>query len=162
MDLIFIRSTGVLSVGDSWMRAWSKVRNEVNGFRPSFEKTSKGDQDVFFMYREDGSKGPPSMPRPFPVGKWKITDIREKPDPVADKYFYPVYIATDAHQSLDIWELDGRGFYLRNTNVKEEDYAYGLHFSVSEWTQGCMRIGTESDARWLAKHVHIGDDLTVI
>ena len=162
MDLLFIRSTGMLQAGDSQIRAWSKVRNELNGYRPNKEKNAAGNSDVFYITRSDGSRGSPSMPRPFPAGKWKITGINEHPDKINDGYLYPFYIATDAFQPLDVWELDNRGFYLQNTNKKENDYAYGIHFSTSDWTQGCLRVETENDIRWLVKNVAIGDAFNVI
>jgi hypothetical protein len=119
------------------------VRNEINGLRPRPDE-----QDIFRITRSDGLSGAPSMPRPFPIGEWVITGIKSHPDPT-DKYLYPFFIATDAHQRLEVWELDKRGFYKSPSGIYCEDYAYGLHFSSSEWTQGCIRIATEADLLYL-------------
>lgn len=162
MDLLWVRSTGVLKAGEAQMRAWSKTRNELNGLRPNEDRVKSGNPDVFFITRQDGSKGPASMPRPFPAGRWTITGINAHPDKEHDGYLYPFFIATDAHQPLEIWETDGNGNYLRNTHILEEDYAYGAHFSTSDWTTGCIRVATEADIRWLVKNVKVGDPFIAV
>jgi len=125
------------------IRCWSKVRNEINRLRPK-----AGAADIFRITCSDGSAGVPSMPRPFPLGEWKITAIKPHPNPV-DSYLYPFYIATDAHQRLEVWSLDAKGYYKARAGIYVDDYAYGLHFSSSDWTQGCIRIAQESDLRYL-------------
>jgi hypothetical protein len=147
--------------GDRAVQCWCKTRNDLNGLRPRRESGRVLAPDLFLITREDGSHGPASMPRLFPVGEWTITGITPHPDKVRDGYLYPFYIATDAHQPLEIWELDERGFYDRPTGSHMEDYFYGLHFSSCDWTQGCLRIAWEEDLRWLARAVKTGDQFIV-
>jgi hypothetical protein len=138
------KSQGFLLADTTEIPCWCRVRNDLNGYRPI-----KGRQDVFRTTNIDGSPGVPSMPRVFPNGDWRIFGINPHPDRVQDKYLYPFYIATDANQPLDEWELDGQGFYLRKTPFRVNDYAYGLHFSCGEWTQGCIRIANIEDLLFL-------------
>jgi hypothetical protein len=136
------RAGEIVAAGRS-IRCWSKVRNEINGLRPK-----AGAPDIFRITRSDGTAGVPSMPRPFPSGTWKITAIKPHPDKT-DSYLYPFFIATDAHQRLETWRLDDAGYYKAPTGIPIDDYAYGLHFSSSDWTQGCIRIEIEDDLRYL-------------
>lgn len=156
MKLSWDKADDFLLAGDRKIRCWSKVRNELNGLRPR-----KGASDVFYTTTIGGNKGVPSMPRTFPVGNWKIVGIIPHPDRERDGYLWPFYIATDAWQMLDEWELDSNGVYERKTGKRVPDYAYGLHFSSSDWTQGCIRIGSESDLRWLVEQVKPGDEFIV-
>lgn len=156
MKLSWDKADDFLLAGDRKIRCWSKVRNELNGLRPR-----TGKPDVFYTTTIGGNKGVPSMPRAFPVGKWKILGIIPHPDRANDGYLWPFYIATDAWQMLDEWELDSNGVYERKTGKRVPDYAYGLHFSSSDWTQGCIRIGSESDLRWLVEQVKPGDEFIV-
>jgi len=152
MVLSWHKSDGFLFANDRLIPCWSKVRNEINGLRPK-----KDIPDIVYSMGKDGRKEYPVMPRSFPAGVWRITGFIEHPDAEKDGYLYPVYIATDAYQMLDIWELDEKGFYLQNTKEKIADYFYGLHFSTSDWTHGCLRIGTEADIRWLWDKLIPGD-----
>ena len=156
MKLSWDKADDFLLAGDRKIRCWSKVRNELNGLRPR-----KGASDVFYTTTIGGNKGVPSMPRTFPVGNWKIVGVIPHPDRERDGYLWPFYIATDAWQMLDEWELDSNGVYERKTGKRVPDYAYGLHFSSSDWTQGCIRIGSESDLRWLVEQVKPGDEFIV-
>jgi hypothetical protein len=150
MKLTWNRKEPFLLADGRKIACWSKVRNELNGYRPR-----KGEADLF----RTTPGGFPSMPRPFPAGEWKITGIN--PHGKSEPYLYPFFIATDAHQALDVWELDARGFYKGPTGERVDDFAYGLHFSSSDWTQGCLRIGTEEDLRWLVANVKKGDSFIV-
>ena len=161
MILTWDRDAEMLVAGSRRIRAWSQVRNELNGLRPNLEKIKRGKSDVFYTTTASGERGVPSMPRAFPVGKWKILGIIPHPDRANDGYLWPFYIATDAWQMLDEWELDSNGVYERKTGKRVPDYAYGLHFSSSDWTQGCIRIGSESDLRWLVEQVKPGDEFIV-
>ena len=109
-----------------------KVRNEINKLRTA--------DNIFYTVSNNGTKGSPSQPRIFPVGNWRVTGFRTvsaTEDP--KRYKLPIFISTNAHQPLDIWEVkDGK--YIKNTGQKTEDYAYGLHYSESDYTQGCIRI----------------------
>lgn len=61
-----------------------------------------------------------------------------------------------------IWELDENGFYLRPTGRIVQDYFNGMHFSTSDWTQGCLRIAKEEDARWIWQYVPVGTKFEVV
>lgn len=135
------------------IRAWSKVRNELNGLRPR-----KGIADVCRSVNRDGSPGVPIMPRPFPIGAWRIAGFKEHPDKANDGYLYPVYIHTDAYNEVDEWELDDNGFYVKPTGRKVFDYYQGLHFSTSDWTQGCIRVIDEASIRSLWSIMRIDDE----
>jgi len=141
MELVYSASNRVILMAGREIKAWSKVRNEINGYRPNPDRVKAGNPDTFRITRADGSLGPVSMPKPFPIGEWNITGIVSHPDKNKDGYLYPYYIATDAHQPLEIWETDENGFYVRGTGEFEEDYFYGAHFSTNDWTQGCIRVG---------------------
>jgi len=156
LTLAWHKSDSFLYAGDKKILCWSKVRNELNALRPK-----KGIPDLVYSMDIDGAKKYPVMPRGFPVGAWKITGFNEHPDQVNDGYLYPVFISTNAYAMLDIWELDENGCYLKNTGEKCRDYFYGLHFSSSEYTQGCLRIGYISDVRWLWQNCQPGDQLIV-
>jgi hypothetical protein len=110
--------------------------------------------------------GPPSMPRIFPIGEWKITVKNPHRELLPDgtpktPYLYPAWIGTDARQELDVWELDDGGFYLRPTGEKVMDSGYGAHFSSCDWTQGCIRIATLKELLWFDAHTSIGNNFIV-
>jgi hypothetical protein len=161
LTLTWHKEDSFLYAGDKQILCWSKVRNELNGLRPK-----KGIPDLVYSMGENGRKEYPVMPRSFPVGVWQITgfndhskvDAKGMPE---DGYLYPVFIATNAYAMLDIWDLDENGGYLKNTREKCKDYFYGLHFSTSEWTQGCIRIGYQADVRWLWDNCQVGDQFIV-
>jgi hypothetical protein len=102
------------------------------------------------------------MPRSFPVGNWQVTGFKEHPDPTENHgYLYPVFIATDAVNLVPEWELDGSGHYFRETGRMVEDWDNGLHFSTSDWTDGCLRIEFEAGVRYLWQILNIGDTFIV-
>jgi hypothetical protein len=159
--LTWHKADSFLWAGDKKIHCWSKVRNEVNGLRPK-----KGIPDLVYSMDKDGAKKYPVMPRTFPEGVWKITGFNDHSvidDYLLPKepYLYPVFIATNAYAMLDIWSLDEYGNYLKNTGEKCRDYFYGLHFSNSDWTHGCIRIGYQADVRWLWEMCKPGDELIV-
>lgn len=84
------------------------------------------------------------QPQPFPVGNWKVTEIWPNDNP----YTAPFFIGTDAYQTVKC--LDGS---------EVEDYGYGIHHSTSATTWGCLNVPVESDLRWLASIVKIGDEV---
>lgn len=109
------------------------VRNELNGLR-------KIDEVVYTM-----PAGIPYYPRRFPTGIWSVTGIRRR----EDIYREPFFIATDAHQLVDEWRVDdgpdGRPRYASPTGRMVQDREYGLHFSRSPTTTGCIKIEERSD-----------------
>lgn len=119
------------------------VRNELNGRRAKHDPS----QIVRAMAHDPYHK-PPVMPRPFPEGTWGIYKPRARHDP----YLAPYFIPTDAEQILPVWELDENGGYDHATAHMVLDMGYGIHFSTSRTTVGCIRIYEESDLLWL---VHV-------
>lgn len=121
------------------------VRNEINGWR-------KKDQIVYSIPDHK-----PIQPRQFPKGRWAVG----KPDTREDPYLAPYFIPTSAWQYLPIWELDGNKQYVKATNRNCKDIGYGLHYSVSSSTQGCIKINTYTDLLWLVTtlktHQFMGD-----
>jgi hypothetical protein len=92
---------------------------------------------------------PPVMPRPFPFGDWNVY----MPLPRHDKYLAPYFIPTSAEQFLPVWALDENGGYDHATAEKVLDLGYGLHFSTSTTTVGCIRIFEEADLLWLVENI---------
>ncbi len=135
-----------------WIGADCQVRNELNGERPLHDP----DQVV---YAETGNRYDkiPYMPRRFPEGTWPIGMPRSKPP--EDEYLWPWYIPTDAWQYVDTWLLDEDGGYecaeenALNESVVEFfpviDTAYGMHYSKSRTTLGCIHVLAETDIRAL-------------
>lgn len=115
------------------------VRNEINGRRAKNE--------VVYSENEDGSKGVPYYPRPFPKGTWKIGKPQQEVGLLA-----PFFIPTDAHQLVDEWELDENGLYLQKTGRQVMDWGYGIHclltvVHLESW--GCFVIEHEPDLDYL-------------
>lgn len=122
------------------------VRNEVNGWRKKNE----------VVYSIPDNK--PVQPRPFPKGTWAVG----RPDARAgDPYLAPYFIPTSAWQNLPIWKLDGKKCYVEATANMTKDKGYGLHFSTSGSTHGCIRISKKQDLLWLVNliknHQSLGD-----
>ena len=120
------------------------VRNELNGWRHKHDPA----QVVRAMTHDPYNK-PPVMPRPFPFGDWNVYAPRRR----EDKYLAPYFIPTDAEQLLTVWALDADGGYDHPTDEKVLDLGYGLHFSTSSTTTGCIRIFYEDDLLWLVKTI---------
>jgi hypothetical protein len=89
----------------------------------------------------------PYDPRPFPKGRWKITGVEWQREKGFDRRTYgPVKIRTDAWQWVTVWELDGEGDYLRETEERVRDTCYWLHYSEFATTLGCIRLDSPVDA----------------
>jgi hypothetical protein len=113
------------------------VRNETNGRRHA-------DQIVYSM-----PDNQPYQPRQFPRGRWKVGMPVERTDP----YLAPWFIPTDAWQELPIWALkDGK--YAYPTAETVQDVGYGLHYSTSSTTLGCIKIKNLEDLQWLVKQIN--------
>ena len=116
------------------------VRNEINGWR-KLHKPS----DVVKAMCEDPYHKPPVMPRVFPKGCWEVFTPLKRRNP----YLAPYFIPTSAEQYLDVWSLDPEGGYDKATGEKVLDLGYGLHYSSSNTTVGCIRLHYENDLLWL-------------
>ena len=148
MNLRFYQSEKLLEVSiDGMVRdilADSIVRNEINGWRRKHDP-----KEVVRAMTHDPYNKPPVMPRPFPFGEWNVYAPRHR----EDKYLAPYFIPTDAEQFLPIWALDENGGYDHATAEKVLDVGYGLHFSTSTTTVGCIKIYEEDDLRWLVENI---------
>ena len=156
MTVEWRREKGFLVADGREVECWSKVRNECNGLRPRVPLWT-GKTDVYYA-----TGGAPAMPREFPKGHWHITGFKEHPDPTEDHgYLYPIFIRTDAVSKVPEWSLDARGRYAEPTGRWLDDRDLGLHFSSCDWTQGCVRIAKEEDARWLWQVLSVEDEFIV-
>jgi L,D-transpeptidase catalytic domain len=86
------------------------------------------------------------QPKEFPSGEWVVTRIEPNDDP----YTAPFFIATNAHQTVTCFD-----------GSVVEDAGYGIHYSTSPTTWGCLRVETEGDLRWLASLVKPGERVLV-
>jgi len=120
------------------------VRNELNGWRRKHDP-----KEVIRAMAHDPYHKPPVMPRPFPAGEWNVYAPRERRDP----YLAPYFIPTDAEQTLTVWALDKKGGYDHATDETVLDVGYGLHFSTSTSTVGCIRIFEQADLLWLVESI---------
>jgi hypothetical protein len=117
------------------------VRNEINGRRHA-------DQVVYTIPGKQ-----PYQPRQFPKGIWKIG----RPESRTDKYLAPFFIPTDAWREVTVYDverIDNIDRYKNPTLRKEIDRAYGLHYSTSQTTLGCIKIEKESDLLWLVEQIN--------
>ena len=91
--------------------------------------------------------GKPYKPQEFPNGRWELF----KPLPRESAYLAPFFIPTDAHATVEVWKVSGTR-YIAKTGGFDIDYAYGLHFSSLDFTDGCIRFIEKDDlikfAQW--------------
>jgi len=121
------------------------VRNELNGRRPLHDPT----QVVYAMTADPYGRFP-VMPRTFPEGSWSLYTPRMR----EDRYLAPYFIPTDAEQWLPVWELDDDGGYDHVTDEYVLDLGYGIHFSSSNTTVGCIRVFRKDELLWLVDTVN--------
>jgi hypothetical protein len=105
----------------------------------------------FVRLNRDGSVirttwGVPYKPQPFPVGKWRIIGVCPQTAPD----LAPFAILTDAWQMVEEWTLTPAGKYDRPSGHMVRDSHYWIHYSVLDFTFGCLRVLAEDDLRWLA------------
>lgn len=143
----------ITSTGLRMVECDCTVRNEINGWR----KLGVPGEVVHAITKDNVLTKVPVMPRPFPVGVWKITGAVVR----RDKYRWPYLITTNAWQELDVWELDRYGGYLRNSGQTVFDYQYGLHYSESNTTTGCIKIHDVQDLRWLVGQLKFEQNSTI-
>jgi hypothetical protein len=160
LKLTFSHSTELLTVIDDAgvciriIPASSHVRNELNHKRPDASRLP----DLFTTLEGDGDIGPPSMPRPYPVGKWTVTGKRT----TTERWLRPVKFLTDAHQTLVQWATDDGGNYTHATDKTVEDYGYRIHFANgSRHTEGCIGVASLADIAWLDAHLTFPSTLEV-
>lgn len=147
MHMSFVYSDGAMYIGGSEKRriaADSIVRNESNG-----ERALHDPSQVVYAMTHDPYTRYPVMPRPFPVGYWQVYMPRRR----SDRYLAPFFIPTDAERELSVWALDARGGYDHETETKVLDLGYGLHYSASRTTFGCIRVAERKDLLWLVDRI---------
>jgi hypothetical protein len=103
---------------------------------------------VIRAIKPDRTYGSPVSPAPFPKGDWNITGIEAWQGAYNRAHFGEAKIRTDAYQHLRMWELDGKGAYLRPLDGKEQDTGYCLHYSDMRTSLGCLTTGDK--AAWTA------------
>lgn len=136
MILSWKRHEPFLTAGNRTIPCSCNVRNELNGQRDG--------EDIVYSMPDHY----PYMPRPFPIGIWDIG----KPEPRVNKYLAPFFIPTNARQVLPIWSiLDGA--YDAPTAEHITDWGYGLHYSESTTTLGCIKIHSRDDLLWLVEQL---------
>lgn len=136
MVIKFNKNAQLLEYNGKVIRAWCNVRTLANGLR-------KKDEVVYSIPSKH-----PYDPAEFPVGTWQVFA------PVARNTLYlaPYFIPTSARQRLAVWEIKD-GEYFRPTAVDTLDDGYGLHYSTSPTTLGCIRIAEKKDLLDLVKAI---------
>jgi hypothetical protein len=130
--------TGLLTAFGKEIAISCDVRNEINGQRSLTEP----------VVRSMPSKKA-IMPRTFPSGIWNV----QRPLMRTDPYLAPYFIPSTAMQELPIWtEVDGH--YGQKSGALTADYGYGLHYSTSRTTQGCIKIKKKEDLLFLVDKIN--------
>ena len=131
---------GILLVGgDKTFEISCNVRNYGNGLRLAHE--------VVFTVPD----GRPYMPVRFPEGVWRFTGVLWQAGAGGERRFdYGTYgpckLLTNAFQWVPVWDLDGDGDYLKETDERVQDFGYWFHYSSSGTTLGCVRFCRDGDA----------------
>lgn len=133
MEILFKRQKEQIKYNDKTIWAWNKVRNLENGMRGRTEV-------VFTIPADKNEYAKPYSPQLFPIGRWEVYRPKPKPD---DKYLAPYFIPTSATRMVPTWIVNG-GHYIEPKG-QQLDSDYGLHYSTSTSTLGCIRIGLEKD-----------------
>jgi hypothetical protein len=159
MTFTWERDAGRLAAGGRAFRVTCAVRNELNGLRLLHDPS----QVTRHTPPRGGGARQPVMPRPFPLGEWRVTAVYETGSPD----YKPVVFETDARQILPVWALDRRGGYDRATGDTVEDWGYWLHCAWlngrrSGTTHGCGNIVEEGAAMELRRLIKAGDVLEVV
>jgi len=136
MIIKYSHEVGILGVLDKTMEASCIVRNEIN-----MQRSKHDASEVVYAMTGNQYDKKPFMPRKFPTGIWQVFMPQER----QSRYLAPYFIPTNAKQLVRVWELDGRGGYDEATDERVMDHGYGLHYSTSRTTLGCIRIHTKDD-----------------
>lgn len=143
-DIIWSRGSSALEAFGHMVECSCDVRTLANGRRKSHE--------VVHSYTESGAEGPAYDPRMFPKGIWQVG----RPEPRTSYYLSPFFIPTDAHQECEEWEVEltERGWRYVKPIGLVMDWAYGLHYSQSLTTLGCIRIADEECLRNMVARIN--------
>lgn len=82
------------------------------------------------------------------MGKWDVY----RPEPRDDDYKAPYYIPTNAFQLVQVWDTRN-GRYVMETTETTIDRGYGLHYSTSPTTLGCIKIENKKDLLFLVDEI---------
>ena len=124
------------------------VRNDLNGWRRPNQVLREKDGRI----QPDGT---PYQPRPFPPGRWQVTEVVDK---ITTSVYWPTFIRTNAWQWLEYWSVDERGHYDKPTGERFKGYGYAAHHARvrsagalvrSNTTLGCINILEDKDSVWL-------------
>jgi len=144
MIIKYSHEVGIIGVGDKTIEASCHVRNLEN------KQRRKGDpaEVVYAMTGNRYSKVPYS-PQQFPHGVWRVFE----PQARSNKYLAPYFIPTNAKQAVKVWALNNG--YNHETEAEVMDHGYGLHFSSSRTTLGCIKIHNIKDLYFLVETIRV-------
>jgi len=119
----------------------------------NLENKNRAMNQVVFSENADGLNGVPYSPQVFPLGAWPVR--APIPEPESNPYEFPFFIPTDAHQLVDEWGTVQREalYYTQKTGRQVMDWGYGIHFSKSMVTLGCIRIASQQDLMFIVSQV---------
>jgi len=145
-EIIMSKSKESLIYNDKTIWSWCKVRNLENGKR--------GFKEVVYTTPKNG-KPKPYSPQTFPVGRCEVF----RPEKREDNYLAPYFIPTDAEQLVDTWLLKDGQYFIKDGVTYDSEY--GIHFSTSATTLGCIRIAEKQDlldlVDWINKVMNEGE-----
>ena len=137
MIIRWVKGSSYLTADTLKIDCWCDVRTLANGRRKRHE----------VVYSIPGKQ--PYDPVTFPKGKWMV----ERPVKKTDKYMAPWFIPTSAWTEVSVYGADKIGYTIPTGHVTI-DRGYGLHFSTSGTTLGCIRIAKESDLLLLVELIN--------
>jgi hypothetical protein len=71
-------------------------------------------------------------------------------------------IMTDANQPLEVWRIDDDGKYELTTGALVVDWGYGLHYSTSRTTLGCIKITNKKDLLKLVEMIEAEKEPVIV
>ena len=148
--IVFKRGKEQLTYDGKTIWAWNKVRSLANKKRLLTE--------VVYSEPLDGRPFP-FDPKLFPLGTWEVY----QPVSRTDKYLAPFFIPTSARQNVTTYSLQD-GIYYKENGI-QLDGGYGIHFSTSSTTLGCIRVAEEKDllalADWISEQIKRGESVKI-
>ena len=133
--IVINRDKTLLTFGERSIEIWCHIRDHTTKPDAHPENINGALYPMFYQ------------PMPFPSNLWLLLAV----EPNNDEYTAPFFLKTNAHQTVTCFD-----------GSVVEDYGYGIHFSTSDTTLGCIRVAKESDLRWLASLVKPGEQIEVL
>ena len=131
MIIKYSHTVGILGVAGKTMTASCHIRNLEN------KQRSRDDpDDVVSAMTGNRYDRVPYSPQQFPVGIWQVFEPQSR----SSKYLAPYFIPTNAKQLVKQWAIDDDGSYREPMDFEVVDHGYGLHYSTSRTTLGCIKI----------------------